>query len=180
MVQTVAESASGKNDDDWKDSSHARRTVAGGTASPSLRLTASCWVTCRSRARYSAVRARTTERMAPDHVRVCSESADIESRHVTLGVPWRLVVAGPSGTVIDRASTAFDRPVSAAVLRAVRRAAQRGARVASICSGAFGWRRPACSRASAPPRTGVRPAISRGAIPTSRSTRMSSTWITVV
>ena len=70
-------------------------------------------------------------------VRVCSESADIESTHVALRVPWRLSSLTRADTVIVPGIADVTRPVPASVLRAVRRAATRRARVASICTGAF-------------------------------------------
>src|SRR5688572_27430094 len=70
-------------------------------------------------------------------VRVCSESVDVESMHVALRVPWRLSSLAQADTVLVPGINDLNRPVPASVLRAVRRAADRGARVASICTGAF-------------------------------------------
>src|SRR5258706_10732619 len=70
-------------------------------------------------------------------VRVCSESVDVESLHVALRVPWRLSSLAQADTVMVPGVNDLNRPVPASVLRAVRRAAERGARVASICTGAF-------------------------------------------
>ena len=70
-------------------------------------------------------------------VRVCSESVDVESMHVALRVPWRLSSLAQADTVLVPGINDVNRPVPAAVLRAIRRAAERGARVASICTGAF-------------------------------------------
>ena len=70
-------------------------------------------------------------------VRVCSESEDIESMHVALRVPWRLSSLTRADTVIVPGVSDITRPVPASVLRAIRRAAERGARVASRCTGAF-------------------------------------------
>jgi len=70
-------------------------------------------------------------------VRVCSESVDVESMHVALRVPWRLSSLGQADTVIVPGVNDLTRPAPASVLRAIRRAAVRGARVASICTGAF-------------------------------------------
>jgi transcriptional regulator GlxA family with amidase domain len=70
-------------------------------------------------------------------VRVCSESVDVESMHVALRVPWRLSSLAQADTVIVPGVNDVTRPVPASVLRAIRRAAERGARVASICTGAF-------------------------------------------
>ena len=70
-------------------------------------------------------------------VRVCSESANVESTHVALRVPWRLSSLAQADTVMVPGVNDLNRAVPAAVLRAIRRAAGRGARVASICTGAF-------------------------------------------
>src|ERR1700675_2969936 len=70
-------------------------------------------------------------------VRVCSESADVESMHVALRVPGRLSSLAQADTVIVPGVNDVTRPVAASVLRGIRRAAVRGARVASICTGAF-------------------------------------------
>ena len=70
-------------------------------------------------------------------VRVCSESLDVESMHVALRVPWRLSTLAQADTVIVPGINDLNRPIPVSVLRAVRRAAERGARVASICTGAF-------------------------------------------
>jgi transcriptional regulator GlxA family with amidase domain len=68
---------------------------------------------------------------------VCSESVNVESVHVALRVPWRLSSLAQADTVIVPGVNDVNRPVPASVLRAIRRAAERGARVASICTGAF-------------------------------------------
>jgi transcriptional regulator GlxA family with amidase domain len=57
--------------------------------------------------------------------------------HVALRVPWRLSTLARADTVVVPGINDLDRPVPAPVLRAIRRAANRGARVASICTGAF-------------------------------------------
>src|SRR5512138_925608 len=81
--------------------------------------------------------ARTKDGRPAYEVRVCSESADVESMHVVLRVPWRLSTVSRADTVIVPGINDVRRPVPAPVLRAIRRAADRGARVASICTGAF-------------------------------------------
>src|SRR5690348_1997854 len=70
-------------------------------------------------------------------VRVCSESAHVESMHVALRVPWRLSSLAQADTVIVPGINDLNGPIPASVLRGIRRAAARGARVASICTGAF-------------------------------------------
>jgi transcriptional regulator GlxA family with amidase domain len=81
--------------------------------------------------------ARSTDGAPTYVVRVCSESPSVESLHVTLHVPWRLPLLARADTVIVPGIDDVDRRVPPTVLRAIRRAADRGARVASICSGAF-------------------------------------------
>src|SRR5207253_9246616 len=70
-------------------------------------------------------------------VRVCSGSPDVASMHVTLRVPWRLSSLAQADTVVVPGVTDLNRSVPDPVLRGIRRAAERGARVASICTGAF-------------------------------------------
>ena len=70
-------------------------------------------------------------------VRVCSLAPDVESQHLRLTVPWRLSSLNAAATVIVPGVDPIDRPIPDAVLRALRRAVDRGARVASICTGAF-------------------------------------------
>jgi transcriptional regulator GlxA family with amidase domain len=81
--------------------------------------------------------ARTNSGRTAYEVRVCSESPEVESMHVALRVPSRLSSLARADTVIVPGIENVDRPVPASVLRAIRRAAGRGARLASICSGAF-------------------------------------------
>jgi transcriptional regulator GlxA family with amidase domain len=70
-------------------------------------------------------------------VRVCSLSPKVRSRHVTLAVPWRLSSLERAHTVIVPGLEDLERIPPGPVLAALRRAVRRGARVASICSGAF-------------------------------------------
>lgn len=70
-------------------------------------------------------------------VRICSIAPAVKSEHVTLEVPWRLSSLRRADTVIVPGVDDLDRPIPGELLRAIRRAADRGARVASICTGAF-------------------------------------------
>ena len=70
-------------------------------------------------------------------VRICSIAPEVRSEHVTLSVPWRLSSLSRADTVIVPGIADIDQSVPGDLLRAIRRAADRGARVASICSGAF-------------------------------------------
>jgi len=81
--------------------------------------------------------ARTKNGRTAYEVRVCSDSPDVKSMHVGLQVPWRLSALVRADTVIVPGIEDINRTAPDVVLRAVRRAADRGARVASICSGAF-------------------------------------------
>jgi len=74
---------------------------------------------------------------APYDVKICSLAPEVRSEHAGLRVPWRLSSLGRADTVIVPGIDDLDRPVPGDVLRAIRRAVDRGARVASICTGAF-------------------------------------------
>jgi transcriptional regulator GlxA family with amidase domain len=70
-------------------------------------------------------------------VRICSIASEVQSEHLTLKVPWRLSSLGRANTVIVPGIDDLDRAIPQGLLRAIRQAIDRGARVASICSGAF-------------------------------------------
>jgi transcriptional regulator GlxA family with amidase domain len=70
-------------------------------------------------------------------VRICSIAREVKSEHVTLTVPWRLSCLSRANTVMVPGVDDLDRAIPQGLLRSIRRAADRGARVASICSGAF-------------------------------------------
>jgi transcriptional regulator GlxA family with amidase domain len=82
-------------------------------------------------------RVRSSEGHALYEVRICSVTAEVLSEHVTLKVPWRLSSLSRADTVVVPGIDDIGRSVPREVLRAIRRAVHRGARVASICSGAF-------------------------------------------
>jgi transcriptional regulator GlxA family with amidase domain len=82
-------------------------------------------------------RVRDARGRAPYEVRVCSLTPAVESEHVTLKAPWRLSSLDRADTVIVPGVDDLARPIPAGVVRAIRRAVDRGARVASICTGAF-------------------------------------------
>lgn len=81
--------------------------------------------------------ARRKDGRAAYEVRVCSASEQVESLHVALRVPWRLSSLVQADTVIVPGINDVKRPVAPTILRAIRRAAEHGTRVASICTGAF-------------------------------------------
>src|ERR1051326_2038823 len=70
-------------------------------------------------------------------VRVCSLKPQVKSEHVMLQVPWRLPSVGRADTVIVPGVDNLTHTPPDAVLRAIHKAVIRGARVASICTGAF-------------------------------------------
>jgi transcriptional regulator GlxA family with amidase domain len=74
---------------------------------------------------------------APYEVRVCSAAPAVTSAHIGLAVPWRLASLARADTVIVPGVDDLGREIPGDVVRAIRRAVDRGARVASICTGAF-------------------------------------------
>jgi transcriptional regulator GlxA family with amidase domain len=70
-------------------------------------------------------------------LRICSLEPLVVSEHVTLKVPWRLGSLKRADTVIIPGIDHLDRRVPDKLLRELRAATERRARVASICSGAF-------------------------------------------
>jgi transcriptional regulator GlxA family with amidase domain len=69
-------------------------------------------------------------------VRICSAASRVRSKHVTLEVPHRLSELARADTILVPGLEDIDR-VPDEIVRALRRAIDRGARVASICTGAF-------------------------------------------
>jgi len=82
-------------------------------------------------------RARGRDGHALYDVRICSSAPEVKSEHVTLKVPWRLSSLSRADTVIVPGIADIDQSLPQGLLPAIRRAVDRGARVASICSGAF-------------------------------------------
>ena len=70
-------------------------------------------------------------------VRVCGVSEKVQSEHLDLSVPSRLAWAARADTIIVPGNEQAGRMISPAIFRALRSASQRGARLASICTGAF-------------------------------------------
>ena len=70
-------------------------------------------------------------------VRLCAAAAKVRTERATLEVPWRLDALGRADTVIVPGIDDLDRAVPPQLVRALARAVARGARVASICTGAF-------------------------------------------
>jgi len=82
-------------------------------------------------------RVRGADGRALYEVRVCSLAPEVWSEHVRLTVPWRLSSLHRAETVLVPGTDDIDRQAPQRLLRAIRHAVDRGARVASICSGAF-------------------------------------------
>ena len=74
---------------------------------------------------------------APYSVRVCGESPSVMSDHLDLHTRWRLADVAGTDTLVIPGIADIDAPVSQEVIECVRAAAASGARIASICSGAF-------------------------------------------
>jgi transcriptional regulator GlxA family with amidase domain len=70
-------------------------------------------------------------------VKVCGAQRIARSAHISLRIPWRLSSVARADTVIVPGIMDLDQTIPIPVLRAIGRAVDRGARVASICTGAF-------------------------------------------
>ncbi|HEX4740686.1 MAG TPA: helix-turn-helix domain-containing protein [Caulobacteraceae bacterium] len=70
-------------------------------------------------------------------VRVCAEAPEICAGAFRLRAPWTLAEAALADTVIVPGRSEAKAPIAETVLETIRAAHGRGARVASICSGAF-------------------------------------------
>ncbi len=70
-------------------------------------------------------------------VRVCGAAKEIDAGAFRIRVPHRLSELSRADTIILPGISSLSFPVPPELVRAVRAAAARGARVASICSGAF-------------------------------------------
>jgi transcriptional regulator GlxA family with amidase domain len=81
--------------------------------------------------------ARDAQGRAAYEVRVCSPSRHVTTAYVALEVPFGLATLKRAATLIVPGIDDIDRPIDAALVRAISAAVARGARVASICSGAL-------------------------------------------
>jgi transcriptional regulator GlxA family with amidase domain len=70
-------------------------------------------------------------------VRVCAEHPETEAGAFTLRAPWGLDGLADADTIIVPGTAVLDAPLPEAVRGSLRAAAERGTRIASICSGAF-------------------------------------------
>ncbi|MEV0997029.1 helix-turn-helix domain-containing protein [Nonomuraea sp. NPDC050202] len=69
--------------------------------------------------------------------RVCGERSEVSAGAFTIGVPWGLDELEGADTIIVPGTSDPFAPLPGAVRDALRAAAANGARIASICSGAF-------------------------------------------
>lgn len=81
-------------------------------------------------------RTRLPDGRAPYRVRVCGPTRTVDAGAFVLQPPWGLDALATADTIILPGSADLDR-VPEEVLDALRAAAARGTRIASICSGAF-------------------------------------------
>ncbi|EYF00559.1 GlxA family transcriptional regulator [Chondromyces apiculatus] len=80
---------------------------------------------------------RLSDGRAPYQVRVCGVAREVDAGVFTLRVPHGLGALARADTIVLPGILDLDLEVPPALLRALRSAAARGKRVASICSGAF-------------------------------------------
>jgi transcriptional regulator GlxA family with amidase domain len=82
-------------------------------------------------------RVRDAEGRSCYDVRACGVNEEVESEHLVLRVPWRLSSVARADTIIVPGIDDLERNIPPAISRALRSASKRGARIASICTGAF-------------------------------------------
>jgi len=70
-------------------------------------------------------------------VSVCSPNSEVMSEHLSLKVPWRLSKMRHADTLVIPGIDNLERPIPPEVIRSLKAALKRGARIASICTGAF-------------------------------------------
>ncbi len=82
-------------------------------------------------------RTRLADGRAPYRVRVCGAADEIDAGAFTLRAPWGLGALAEADTIIVPGCANPTVPVPDDVLDALRAAAARGTRIASVCAGAF-------------------------------------------
>ncbi|UNO39502.1 helix-turn-helix domain-containing protein [Streptomyces sp. MST-110588] len=82
-------------------------------------------------------RTRLPDGSTPYRVRICAASQEIDAGTFVLRAPWGLEALAETDTIVLPGCTDPTAPIPAEVLRALRDAAGKGTRIASICSGAF-------------------------------------------
>jgi transcriptional regulator GlxA family with amidase domain len=82
-------------------------------------------------------RARDADGQPAYDVRVCGLRPKAESAHLNLAVRWPIALLRKADTIVIPGIDDLDRSIPSALVSELRRAISRGARVASICTGAF-------------------------------------------
>jgi transcriptional regulator GlxA family with amidase domain len=82
-------------------------------------------------------RVRLPDGRRPYHVRVCGTQPHVSTEACTIHAPWGLEALADADTIIVPGRTEGAGPPPPDALQALRDAAARGARIASICAGAF-------------------------------------------
>ncbi|MFI9504599.1 GlxA family transcriptional regulator [Nocardia sp. NPDC052566] len=82
-------------------------------------------------------RTRSADGRAPYRVQICSGTSTVDAGTFTMQAPWGLEALAEADTIIVPGIADIDPPIPAEVIDALRDAAARGTRIASICSGAF-------------------------------------------
>ena len=82
-------------------------------------------------------RARMADGRAAYRVRVCAPADEVDAGVFAVRAPWGLEALGEAETILLPGLADPTAPISEDVLRALRAAAERGTRIASICVGAF-------------------------------------------
>ncbi|RSM72491.1 AraC family transcriptional regulator [Amycolatopsis sp. WAC 01375] len=82
-------------------------------------------------------RTRLADGSAGYRVIVCAEQPDVDAGHFTLRAPWGLEALREADTIIVPGTADPTGPLPEAVHDALTSAAERGTRIASICSGTF-------------------------------------------
>lgn len=82
-------------------------------------------------------RVRLPDGRRPYRLRVCGTQSQVPTETFTIHAPWGLEALADADTVIVPGRSETADPPPAGVLEALREAAARGTRIASICGGAF-------------------------------------------
>jgi transcriptional regulator GlxA family with amidase domain len=82
-------------------------------------------------------RTRLPDGRAAYRVRVCAATQEVDADAFTIRAPWGLDALAEADTIILPGCADPTAPVPVEVLHALRRAADNGTRIASICAGAF-------------------------------------------
>ncbi len=82
-------------------------------------------------------RTRLPDGRAAYRVRVCAATPEVETETFGIRAPWGLDALAEADTIILPGCADPTAPIQAEILDALRRAADNGTRIASICAGAF-------------------------------------------